>query len=75
MLIGPATVAFAIPIYEKRALIRQHWPVFLIGVIVGSFTAIVSSWALAILPGLDDNLRLRLFTRSISLPFAIQISW
>ncbi|HAZ7573024.1 LrgB family protein [Legionella sp. PATHC032] len=74
LLIGPATVAFAIPIYEKRALIRQHWPVLLIGVIVGSFTAIVSSWGLAILLGLDDNLRLSLLPRSISTPFAIEIS-
>lgn len=74
LLIGPATVAFAIPIYEKRTLIRQHWLILLIGVIAGSLTAVLSSWALAILLGLDDNLRLSLLPRSISTPFAMEIS-
>lgn len=73
-LIGPVTVAFAIPIYEKRALIRQHWPVLLIGVIAGSLTAILSSWSLAMLVGLDENIRLSLLPRSISTPFALEAS-
>ncbi|HHF7374145.1 LrgB family protein [Legionella bozemanae] len=73
-LIGPATVAFAIPIYEKRALICQHWRILLIGVITGSFTAILSSWSLALLVGLDENIRLSLLPRSISTPFALEVS-
>ncbi len=73
-LIGPVTVAFAVPIYEKRALIRQHWPVLLIGVIAGSLTAILSSWSLAMLVGLDENIRLSLLPRSISTPFALEAS-
>ena len=24
-LLGPATVAFAVPVYENRQLIRRHW--------------------------------------------------
>lgn len=74
LLLGPATVAFAIPIYEQRVLIRKHWPVLLIGVIVGSVTAILTSWGLAILLGFDENLRLSLLPRSISTPFAIEVS-
>ncbi|WP_392538177.1 LrgB family protein [Legionella sp. 227] len=74
LLLGPATVAFAIPIYEQRMLIRKHWPVLSIGVITGSLTAIISSWALAVLLGLDENLRLSLLPRSISTPFAIEVS-
>jgi putative effector of murein hydrolase len=31
LLLGPATVAFGVPIYEQRALIRRHWPVLLVG--------------------------------------------
>ncbi|MCE0722883.1 LrgB family protein [Legionella resiliens] len=73
-IIGPITVAFAIPIYEKHALIRQHWLVLLVGVLVGSFTAILSSWSLAILVGLDENIRLSLLPRSISTPFALEVS-
>lgn len=74
LLIGPVTIAFAIPIYEQRALIRLHWPVLLIGAIVGSLTSIFSSWTLATFLGLDDNLRLSLLPRSISTPFAMEVS-
>lgn len=74
MLLGPVTVAFAIPIYEKRALIRRHWPVLLIGMLAGSITAILSSWALATLLGLDQSLRLSLLPRSLTTPFAMQVS-
>ncbi|KTD55272.1 inner membrane protein, LrgB family protein [Legionella sainthelensi] len=73
-LIGPATVAFAIPIYEQHALIRQHWPILLIGVIAGSITSLSSSWLLASLIGLDEQIRLSLIPHSISTPFALEAS-
>lgn len=71
---GPATVAFAIPIYEQRALIRAHWRVLLVGMVAGSLVALASSWALASALGLDDSLRRSLLPRSISTPFAVSIS-
>lgn len=74
LLLGPATVAFAIPIYEQRGLIRQHWPVLLVGMVAGSLTAIASSWALAAMVGLDHTLLLSLLPRSISTPFAMEVS-
>jgi len=74
LLLGPATVAFAVPIYEQRALIRKHWPVLLAGMLAGSAAAIVSSWALARLVGLDQTLLLSLLPRSISTPFAMEVS-
>lgn len=74
LLLGPATVAFAVPIYEQRELIRQQWPVLLAGMVAGSVTAILSSWALATLVGLDGVLRLSLLPRSISTPFAMEVS-
>lgn len=74
MLVGPVTVSFAIPIYEQRALIREHWPILLIGVLTGSIAALASSWGLAMLLGLDENLRLSLLPRSISTPFAMVVS-
>jgi predicted murein hydrolase (TIGR00659 family) len=74
LLLGPATVAFAIPIYEQRALIRRQWPVLLAGMLAGSATAILTSWALARLVGLDRELLLSLLPRSISTPFAMEVS-
>jgi len=73
-LLGPATVAFAVPIYEQRALIHSHWPLLLVGTVVGSTTAVVSSWALASLLGVDGPVRLSLLPRSISTPFAVEVS-
>ncbi|WP_407156187.1 LrgB family protein [Bradyrhizobium sp. STM 3557] len=73
-LLGPATVAFAVPIYEQRALIRRRWPLLLVGMIAGSLTAVITSWALAYLLGIDGALRLSLLPRSISTPFAMEVS-
>lgn len=73
-LLGPATVAFAVPIYEQRALIRRRWPLLLVGMIAGSLTAVISSWALAYVLGIDGALRLSLLPRSISTPFAMEVS-
>ncbi len=73
-MLGPATVAFAIPIYEQRALIRRHWPALLAGVLAGSAAAMVSAWVFASLLGLGGGLRLSLLPRSISTPFAMTVS-
>ncbi|MGJ5208035.1 LrgB family protein [Bradyrhizobium sp. HKCCYLR20261] len=73
-LLGPATVAFAVPIYEQRALIRRRWPLLLAGMIAGSLTAVATSWALAYMLGIDGELRLSLLPRSMSTPFAMEVS-
>lgn len=73
-LLGPAVVAFAVPIYQRRALIRRHWPLLAFGMVVGSATAVASSWGFATLLGLDGELRLSLLPRSISTPFAMTVS-
>lgn len=58
LLLGPATVALAVPIYQQRALIRRHWPELLLGLLVGSSGALLSSWCLARLFRLDDALHI-----------------
>jgi len=73
-LLGPVTVAFAIPIHEHRDLILHHWPVLLVGVLVGSGTAMATAWCLASVLGLSSDLQLSLLPRSISTPFAMEVS-
>ena len=73
-LLGPATVAFAVPIYEQRALIRRRWLLLLAGMVAGSLTAVATSWALAYVLGIDGELRLSLLPRSMSTPFAMEVS-
>lgn len=70
-LLGPATVAFAIPIYEQRRVIRRHWLPLLVGVVVGMSVAVVSSVALAKFFDLPELLERSLAVRSISTPFAL----
>lgn len=71
-LLGPAVMAFAIPIYGQRDLIRKHWGVLVVGVLTGSTLAFASSWCLAKALGLAPELQLSLLPRSITTPFALE---
>ncbi|WP_202799636.1 LrgB family protein [Rhodanobacter sp. 115] len=73
-MLGPATVAFALPIWRYRRLIRQHWAALLAGVLGGSTVAMSSAWGLATLFGLSGSLRLSLVPRSITTPLAMLVS-
>lgn len=74
LMLGPATVAFAIPIHEQRATIRRHWPILLVGVLAGSTIAMASGWALAHLLGVPDAVGRSLMPRSTTTPFAMAVS-
>ena len=73
-LLGPATVAFAVPIYQQRAVVRRHWPVLLAGAVAGSATSMLSAWAMATVLDLPSAVRLSLMARSMSTPFAVVVS-
>ncbi|MFA6962983.1 MAG: LrgB family protein [Opitutaceae bacterium] len=73
-LLGPATVAFAIPIHRHRTLIRRHRVMLGVGVVTGCLLAIGSSWLLAGLFHLSPELRASLLPRSITTPFAMSTS-
>jgi predicted murein hydrolase (TIGR00659 family) len=74
IMLGPITVAFALPIYEQRRLILQNWGILAVGVVVGSSLAILSAWGMASLLGLPGDMRLSLVPRSVSAPFAVIVS-
>lgn len=73
-LLGAVTVAYAIPLYEQRLLIQRNWLVLALGVLVGSFTALGSTWIFSNLLGLNRDLQLSLLPRSMSTPFAMAVS-
>jgi len=73
-MLGPVTVAFAVPIFEHRALIRRYWPVLLAGVAAGNCIAMLSAWGFASLFGVTGTMRLSLLPRSVSTPFALAVS-
>lgn len=74
LLLGPATVAFAVPIHRHRELIRRHWVVLTVGVVAGSALAVGSSWLLAGLFDLSPELRASLLPRSVTTPLAMAAS-
>lgn len=73
-LLGPATIAFAVPIYEYRELLKQHWISLTVGVTVGIVVAVGGSLMLAKLLHLSPELQRSLMTRSVSTPFALAVS-
>lgn len=73
-VLGPVTVAFAVPIWQQRALLARHWPALLVGMLAGSVASIGSSWALARGLALDPSVSLSLLPRSITTPFAMPVA-
>lgn len=73
-LLGPATVAFAVPIWEQRTLLVRHWAALSVGVLAGSAVALASSWLLARSLALDGEVARSLMPRSITTPFAMEMS-
>lgn len=70
-LLGPATLAFAVPVYENMAIIRRHWMSLSAGVITATAVAVCSSVWLAQMLALPESIQRSLAVRSITTPFAL----
>lgn len=70
-LLGPATIAFAVPVYDNLATIRRHWLSLSAGVITATVVSITSSVWLARLFILPDTIQRSLALRSVTTPFAL----
>nr|BFD39709.1 LrgB family protein [Pseudomonas sp. FFPRI_1] len=74
LVLGPVTVAFAIPIWQQRQLLARHWFALLLGMLAGSVASIGSSFWLAKALALDSSVTLSLVPRSITTPFAMPLA-
>lgn len=70
-LLGPATLAFAVPVYENMTIIRRHWLSLSAGVLTATLVAVCSSVWLARLLTLPESIQRSLAVRSITTPFAL----
>ncbi|MEL0551937.1 putative murein hydrolase (TIGR00659 family) [Raoultella sp. BIGb0399] len=70
-LLGPATIAFAVPVYDNLAVIKRHWMSLSAGVTTAVVVAVTSSVWLARLLTLPDEIQRSLAVRSITTPFAL----
>jgi len=73
-LLGPATVAFAVPIYKNFNLLKKHAFEIVLSIAVGSAVAITSSFIFAVLVGLNNELVHSIVPRSVTTPIAMDIS-
>ncbi|ROP60197.1 putative murein hydrolase (TIGR00659 family) [Enterobacter sp. BIGb0383] len=70
-LLGPATIAFAVPVYDNLAIIKRHWMSLTAGVVTATVVAVTSSIWLARLFTLSDEIQRSLAVRSVTTPFAL----
>jgi putative effector of murein hydrolase len=74
LVLGPVTVAFAVPIWQQRRLLAQYWSALLLGMLAGSAASIATSFGLAKALALDSAVTMSLVPRSITTPFAMPMS-
>lgn len=73
-LLTPATVAFAVPLYEQIESLKQNWKAILLGVVSGALTSAVCVLTLSVLYGLSHTQYVTLLPKSISTAIGMSIS-
>jgi predicted murein hydrolase (TIGR00659 family) len=74
MLLGPAVVALAYPLYNQRHILLKHIYPIITGVFIGLMTGMLSGLLLAVWFGMDKSIILSLIPKSITTPVAIDIA-
>lgn len=74
-LLGPATVALAVPLYEERETIFKNFRAVLIGISIGTAATIVSAVYLAKWTGLSDVMIRSFSIKSITIPIASEVAY
>jgi predicted murein hydrolase (TIGR00659 family) len=73
-LLGPATVALAMPLYQQWPKLRRHAVPLLVGLLAGSVVAVVSAIAVAWLLGASGETLRSMAPKSVTIPIAMGIS-
>ncbi|MBP3038612.1 LrgB family protein [Bacillaceae bacterium Marseille-Q3522] len=74
ILLQPATVAFAIPLYKYYPVLKKHLKEILFSVIFGSIVSIVSAATIALLLDFNASLIHSIMPYSITTPIAMDVS-
>ncbi|WP_346909933.1 LrgB family protein [uncultured Roseibium sp.] len=73
-LLGPATVALALPLYRQIERVRKSALAITVSLLAGSLTAIVSAVGIAWVFGATDEILVSLAPKSVTAPVAMGIS-
>ena len=73
-LLGPATIALALPLVNNFATLCRHWKILLAGAFVGSVAGIASVILCARFFGASPQVVMSLIPKSVTTPIAMDIS-
>lgn len=73
-LLGPATVALAVPLFEQRRRLAQLWLPLLCGLVAGAVVALVSAVGIAAWIGAPKEILISLAPKSVTVPIAMGVS-
>jgi len=73
-LLGPATVALAVPLYQQMNRLRYQWKAFLVGAVLGSASAIATAMLMANVLGASRVTVLSLASKSVTMAIAMGVS-
>ena len=73
-MLGPATVALAVPLYSQFKKVRSTFPVILTSILFGSATATLSAIGIAWMMGASEATLLSLAPKSVTAPIAMGIA-
>lgn len=74
ILLGPATVALAIPLYHQLGRLRRDWAGLLGGALAGSAMAVAAAMLVAWLLGASHATVLSMAAKSVTMPIAIGVT-
>lgn len=73
-LLGPATIALAVPLYKNRETLAKHYHILLAGVLIATVSGIVSIILISKALGASGIVALSLIPKSVTTPIAMDIS-
>ena len=73
-MLGPATVALAIPLYRQWSTLKRHPIALTVSLLTGSLTAVLSAIFIAKLGGVSDQALISIAPKSVTTPVAMGIS-
>lgn len=73
-MLGPATVALAVPLYQQFQRVRKSFPIIVAAIFAGSATAVLSAVAIAWAMGASQATLMSLAPKSVTAPIAMGIA-
>ncbi|KAB2329384.1 LrgB family protein [Cytobacillus depressus] len=72
ILLGPATVALAVPMYKNREIIKEKLKPAVLGLVIGTISTITSAVWLSKALGLSDTIQAASAVKAVTSPVAIE---